>query len=377
MYILTIETSCDETAAAIGLVIKDKVKILSHVVSSQVKLHAAWGGVVPDLAAREHLKNLAPTVNQTFKKAGFSSPAAGFNKIDLIGVTSGPGLAPALITGLNYAKTLSFFWKKPLVPVNHLEGHLYAPWIDEERELGLKEDIFPALGLLVSGGHTLLIEFKSHLKYRILGGTLDDAVGEAFDKVARIMGLGYPGGPVVSRTALKGCPDFNFSVPLRSSKDLNFSFSGLKTAVLYKALTLSKNKSIKEILGRAPKPELDLNLNNQQKADLSKAFEDAAVAALELKVLKALKMKKYRSFILGGGVAANKILRKKLSEAINKNYPELRIFLPRIEHTGDNAAMLIPPTYLKFVAAKLKKNSGKFVDNWKKIEIDPNLKLAV
>lgn len=375
MYILTIETSCDETAAAIGSVVKDRVKVLAHVVSSQIKLHAAWGGVVPDLAAREHLKNLTPTIEQSFKEAGFASPADGFKKIDLIGVTNGPGLAPALITGLNYAKTLSFLWKKPLVPVNHLEGHLYAPWIDEEQKLKLTEDIFPALGLLVSGGHTLLIEFKNHLKYKILGGTLDDAVGEAFDKVARILGLGYPGGPIISRIALDGRPDFNFSIPLRGSQDLNFSFSGLKTAALYKALTLSKNKSIKEVLGRAPKPELDIKLNDQQRADLARAFEDTAVAALELKVLKALKMKKYRSFILGGGVAANQLLRIKIVESINKKDPSVKIFLPRMEHTGDNAAMLLPPTYLKFVSDK-SKNSGKFVDNWKKIEIDPNLKLA-
>ncbi len=375
MHILTVETSCDETAVAIGQIVANRVKILSHAVASQMKLHSAWGGVVPDLAAREHLKNLVPTLEEAFRKAGFKSAKGGFGKIKLIGVTNGPGLAPALITGLNFAKTLSFFWGKPLMPINHLEGHLYAPWINRDLELGLRDRIFPALGLLVSGGHTLLIEMRDHLEYEILGGTLDDAVGEAFDKVARIVGLGYPGGPLISKLALEGDPDYSFSVPLKNSGDLNFSFSGLKTAVLYKALTLSKNKSLKEVLGRAPKPDLGIKLTKKQKADLARAFESTAIEALKLKTLKALKRGGYRSFILGGGVAANSLLRERLELSINEFDSSINIYFPKTEHTGDNAAMLVPPAYLRFCRDKKISSGKKYFDNWKKIEIDPNLKL--
>lgn len=375
LYILTIETSCDETAIAVGRVTKERVRILSHIVASQIKLHSKWGGVVPDLAAREHLKNLVPVAEKAFEAAGFSSVKKGFDLIELIGVTVGPGLAPALITGMNFAKALSFFWKKPLIPVNHLEGHLYAPWINPDFNLNFRKKIFPALGLLVSGGHTLLIEMSDHLKYKILGSTLDDAVGEAFDKVARIIGLGYPGGPLISRLALKGEPDFNFSIPLKNSRDFNFSFSGLKTAVLYKALTMSKNKSLKEVLGKAPKPNLEIELTEKQKADLAKAFEETAISALEIKTLKALKIKNYRSFILGGGVAANRLLRERIDEKIKLFNPAIKIFLPKIEHTGDNAAMLIPPTYLRFLKNKKSSFESDASKGLKKIEIDPNLKL--
>ncbi len=375
MHILTIETSCDETAVAIGEIKGGKVKIISHVVASQIKLHAKWGGVVPDLAAREHLKNLVPTIDVAFKQAGFSGQQEAFKKIKIIGVTAGPGLAPALLLGVNFAKALSYAWQKPLIPINHLEGHLYAPWVDESLKLNFSSQVFPALALIVSGGHTMLIEMADHLKYKIIGSTLDDAVGEAFDKVARIIGLGYPGGPQVSRLAKESQSDLTFSVPLKNSPSLDFSFSGLKTAVLYKALTMTKGKSLKEVLGRSPKPDLKISLSKKQKADLARAFERTAIEALEIKTIKALKNKKFKSFILGGGVASNEALRKSLLKLFGEKFPQIKILFSSPEHTGDNAAMLVPSTYLRWRRAEKEKKTDKYLKNWESLEVDPNWEL--
>ena len=218
MLILTIETSCYETSVAIGEIINDKVKLLSHIISSQIKIHARWGGVVPTLAAREHLKNLVPVLKLAVKQAGLKNEKQLAQKLDLIGVTKGPGLIPALLVGVNFAKALAYAFRKPLIPVNHMEAHIYASWVGAEPcPLTFRDNPFPMLALLVSGGHTMLVEVKKHLRYKILGETLDDAAGEAFDKVARILGLGYPGGPLLSQIARAGHPDFSFPVPLKNS----------------------------------------------------------------------------------------------------------------------------------------------------------------
>ncbi|MBM3256691.1 MAG: tRNA (adenosine(37)-N6)-threonylcarbamoyltransferase complex transferase subunit TsaD [Candidatus Moranbacteria bacterium] len=289
MLILTIETSCDETSIAIGKIANQKIKLLSHVVSSQIKLHAKWGGVVPNLAAREHLKNLVPVLDAAIREAGFGNSVYLARKIDLVGVTQGPGLIPSLLMGVNFAKSLAYIWRKPLIPINHMEAHLYTSWVKAlPRTFSFRDKPFPMLALLISGGHTMLVMVKKHLEYKVLGETLDDAAGEAFDKVARILGLGYPGGPQLSKIAQRGCPDFEFPVPLKNSRDLNFSFSGLKTAVLYKALKLAGNKkNIKDIFSRIPKPDLNIPLTRRQKADLACAFQAVAVESLMEQAKKA------------------------------------------------------------------------------------------
>ena len=376
MNILTVETSCDETAVSIGEIRKGKIKVLSSVVSSQMKLHARWGGVVPELAAREHLKNLAPVLDLACREAGFKNSDQAARKIDLIGVTQGPGLIPALLMGVNFAKSLAYIWKKPLIPINHLEGHIYSAWVKgTPQTFSFRENPFPLLALIVSGGHTMLVRVKKQLDYEIIGETMDDAAWEAFDKVARILGLGYPGGPQISKMAKDGKPTFEFTLPLRNSQDIKFSFSGLKTAVLYRALEASKRKNIKDILGRAPKPDLDLKLALEQKKDLAKAFEDVAVEALMEQTKKALARYQFKTAVLGGGVAANELLRSRWKTELKQEFPELRVSLPPVELTGDNAAMLLPVTYLRFQNADAKKKK-EYRSNWQNLEANASLGLG-
>src|SRR3989338_340520 len=239
MMILGIETSCDETAIAVLEIKNGKITVLSNTVSSQVKLHAKFGGVVPNLAAREHAKNIGLVFKLSLKKAGVKD----FGKeIRLITVTRGPGLGPSLLVGLAFARTIAWKYNKPLIGVNHLEGHIYSNWLKPvgvNSTLRSFSKVGPVLNLIVSGGHTELVLMKGHGKYKIIGETLDDAVGEAFDKVARLLGLGYPGGPIVALRADKfrsksAKVEIKFPRPMMHSKDFNFSFSGLKTAVLYK-----------------------------------------------------------------------------------------------------------------------------------------------
>jgi len=372
MIILTLESSCDETAVAVGEIKNGRLKVLSSVVSSQIKLHARWGGVVPELAAREHLKNLAPVVDAACREAGFKSPAEAAQKIDLVGVTQGPGLIPALLMGVNFAKALAYIWKKPLIPVNHLEGHIYSAWVKGlPRTFSFRENPYPMLALIVSGGHTMLVRVKKHLDYEILGETMDDAAGEAFDKVARILGLGYPGGPRISKLAKLGKPNFEFTLPLRHEKGIKFSFSGLKTAVLYKSLEISKHKNLKDILGRAPKPDLELSLTSKQKKDLAKAFEDVAVESLMEQTKKALARHEFKTAVLGGGVAANELLRGRFQTELAKEFPKLKVSLPPVELTGDNAAMLLPVVYLRWQQADRAKKK-EYRRNWQTLEARAN-----
>jgi N6-L-threonylcarbamoyladenine synthase len=372
MIILAIETSCDETAVAILKAKNGRFEILEDIVSSQVKLHARFGGVVPNLAAREHLKNLPLLLEKVVKKN--ISPA----DIDLIAVTEGPGLIPALLIGTNSAKALAWAWQKPLVGVHHIAGHIYAnflqglsiPSASSTGSSGSRLIRFPILALVVSGGHTQLILMKKHLDFQIIGETLDDAAGEAFDKVARILNLGYPGGPAISAEAAHHKkwnkknnapgsriqdPCFQLPRPMIKSNNLDFSFSGLKTAAFY-------------IIKKNPKILKDKKLT----AAFCAEFQQAVIDVLVSKTLRAAKKYKPKTIFLGGGVSANKELRKQLGEAISKNLPNTGYQLPDTKYSLDNAAMIAVVGYFQYKSAKNKK---KFLNNWKTLEADANLKL--
>ncbi len=361
MKILAIETSCDETAVSIlqitGNFSAPKIKILSNIVASQIKIHAPWGGVVPNLAKREHQKNLPLIFKKALKQAKLliSKP-----KIDLIAVTNGPGLEPALWVGINFAQGLAKKYNKPLLGINHLEGHIMSVLLPKPRKI-----IFPVLALVVSGGHTELVLSKKPLEYKVIGQTLDDAAGEAFDKVARLLGLGYPGGPVIAKEALKFSGDerkIKLPRPMIGSKDYNFSFSGLKTSVLYKI------RDLKEMT-----PGL--------KAEMAAEFQQATVDVLIKKTIRAAKEYGAKTIILGGGVAANKELRRQMDEAIKILKHKPVFLMPEMEFTptpknkslvwgftGDNAAMIALAAY--FRAIKTKK-----IGNGQNIVANSNLKL--
>lgn len=312
MIILSIETSCDDTGIALIEKNSKGLKILSNVVSSQIKIHAPYGGIVPNLAARAHLENIKPCLEKALKLAG--NP-----KIDLIAVTIEPGLIPSLLVGINFAKALAYAWQKPIVEINHLEGHIYANWL-----INPKID-FPAICLVVSGGHTQLILMKGHGKYKLLGETRDDAAGEAFDKVAKLLNLGYPGGPIISQKAQKGDPQsFDLPRPMINSKDFDFSFSGLKTAVLYKV--------------KKGKP----NVN-----DMSASFQQAVIDVLISKTIKAAKEYEVKTVMLSGGVAANQELRQQMTQAIKKELPKAKFYIPEPKLCTDNAAMIAAAAFYK------------------------------
>ncbi len=316
MKILGIETSCDETAAAVLDLNKGKVKVLSNVVNSQVKIHAQYGGVVPEVAARQHIKNIIPIIDQSLQKAGM-----GFTDIDMIAATLGPGLVGSLIVGWETAKALAWSSGKDIVPVNHLVGHLWSwllPEVGEEREVSCE---FPYLSLIVSGGHTELVLVRGWGDLEILGRTIDDAAGEAFDKVAKLLDLGYPGGPALSRAAQSGKGDaFDLPRPMLNSGDFNFSFSGLKTAVLYLHQRLKNN------------------LSPEQVADLAASFEVAVVDTLSAKIEQAIDKYQVQMISVVGGVSANQRLRQRLTELAKAR--QIKLELPYLKYTGDNAAMI-------------------------------------
>ncbi|OGN02327.1 MAG: tRNA (adenosine(37)-N6)-threonylcarbamoyltransferase complex transferase subunit TsaD [Candidatus Yanofskybacteria bacterium RIFCSPHIGHO2_01_FULL_44_110b] len=336
---LGIETSCDETAMAVLDAGKNGFNVLSNVVSSQVKMHAKFGGVVPNLAAREHVKNISHVFNLALKEAGIKNFQS---EIDLIAVTRGPGLGPALLVGLMFAKTLAWKYGEKIIGINHLEGHIYSNWLNGGN---IK---FPALNLIVSGGHTELVLMKNYGKYEIVGETLDDAVGEAFDKVARLLDLGYPGGPVVSKMAESGDPaKYALPRPMIKSKDFNFSYSGLKTAVLY----LLKDLNAKKIKFR--------------KEDICASFQNAAIDVLLQKTQAAGRKYSIKALCLSGGVSANKMLREKLSHIAVKN--GWQYSQPEMRYTTDNAAMIAVAGYFE----SLKKTKRQL--SWQSVEMDANL----
>ncbi len=343
MVILGIETSCDETGIALveasGGLKNPRFRVLKNLVASQIKIHAPFGGVVPNLAKREHEKNL-PILFM-----GLGNPVS---KFDVIAVTVGPGLEPCLWEGINFAQFLAKEHKKPVIAINHMEGHIASVLLSQNRGISKSEFLiskqieFPALALLVSGGHTELVLIKNRLDYKIIGETLDDAVGEAFDKVARLLGLPYPGGPELAKLAgwkpEVGSRKLVLPRPMINSKDLNFSFSGLKTAVLY---ALRDN----------PKTN---------KAALAKEFQNAAVDVLVSKTMRAAEIHKPKTLIVAGGVAANKHLQKELTKTLKTRRLPLKTFFPEKGFIGDNAAMIAAAGYFHAlkkdfaVTAKLK-----------------------
>jgi len=313
--ILAIETSCDETAAA---VVENGRALISSTVASQMDIHARYGGVYPEVASRQHILSIMPVVEDTLAKAHFA-----IHDIDAIAATRGPGLAGALVVGLNTAKGLALGTGLPLVGVNHLEAHIYSAWVHNAEEPASPEPRFPLMALLVSGGHTELNLMKDHLSYKRLGATLDDAAGEAFDKVARLLGLPYPGGPSIQKAAEAGDPQAYKFPRARLEGTWNFSFSGVKTAVL---------NEVKK-LGGGPIPV----------ADMAASFQAAVVDVLFTKTMEAAREYKVKQIIVGGGVSANEPLRNAFMEQTT-----FRITIPRPSLCTDNAAMVAAAGYYRY-----------------------------
>lgn len=338
MRILSIETSCDDTGISIieakGGTKNATFKVLANNVSSQIDVHAPYGGVFPALAKREHIKNLPIILEKTLTETKLNKK---IKPVDLITVTYGPGLEPTLWTGITFAKELAEKWDVPIMPVNHMEGHIFSVFVGKKKNFKIPKIKYPILSLLVSGGHTELVLMKKWMNYEIIGQTLDDAVGEAFDKVARMLGLPYPGGPQISRLAesLRGKEGETFSLPrpMLHSKNFNFSFSGLKTAVLY----------LVRDLGSIEK------LSAETKSKIALEFENAAIESLVYKTTKAIEKYKINTLIVAGGVSANKYLREEIQKITGK---KVQLLLPQKELTGDNSLMIGVAGYLNYIKNK-------------------------
>lgn len=409
MKILAIETSCDETAIALVEVTeklgKTKFKILANEVSSQVAIHAQFGGVFPAMAKREHSKNILNILKKVLKdskklknkKNNISTATknklskileregALFEEfinflsetkkpdIDAISVTTGPGLEPALWVGISFAKALSLGWGLPLVPVNHMEGHIFSVFPDKKNTFTIdnKKENFPTVSLLVSGGHTEIVLIKDFMKYKIIGKTRDDAAGEAFDKVARMLDLPYPGGPEISKLAAKErteeelkfsdswislskkssspIPSITLPRPMINSKDYDFSFSGLKTAVLYLIRDLKEKYSDKE-LAKLFGPD------SNWKQKVACEFENSVIEILVSKTIRAIKEYKIKTLIVGGGVSANRYLQEVMKKDIAENKLKTKIHFPSKRLTGDNALMIGIAGFFQFKNKKIAKN---------------------
>ncbi len=400
MKILAIETSCDDTGIAVLQASSSKFKVLANVVSSQ-QIHANYGGVFPMMAKREHQRNLVPVLEQALKLAKLVNPghntAPGFAKfkipnsklqilkkilekennlfestkeflekyekpnVDIIAVTNGPGLEPCLHVGVNFAKALSYFWDIPVIPVNHIEGHILVNFM--KHETWNMKQMFPAISLVVSGGHTQLILVKKIGNYEIIGETRDDAAGECFDKAARILGLGYPGGPIISKIASEFARSYLAKDPLRGmtsqillprpmmhSKDYDFSFSGLKTAVLYKI--------------RDTDPKIAKSQEFIQ--EMCFAVQDAICDVLIKKTINAAKAYKAKTIILGGGVSANQELRKQFDYKLKAISYKLNLLVPPVNLSTDNGLMIAVAGYFN----RNKKTS------WKKLTVNANLRIG-
>jgi N6-L-threonylcarbamoyladenine synthase len=318
MYILGIETSCDETAAA---VVQDGTRILSNVVASQVEYHKKFGGVVPEIASRKHVENICWVVEQAMKQASLS-----LEQMQAVAVTAGPGLVGALLVGISVAKALAYARKLPLIPCHHLEGHIYG-LVAEGRELP-----YPAVALIVSGGHTSLYKLSGHGQYRLLGQTLDDAVGEAFDKVAKIMELGYPGGPVIDKLAESGNPQaVDFPRSYLGKDSLDFSLSGIKTAVLY----------------YLKKHGIDPTRDTTQVKDIAASFQQAVVEVLVNKTILAAQKQQVEHILLTGGVACNSQLRHEMQSAARQ--AGFCLHYPSPALCTDNAAMIGSVGYYRYL----------------------------
>lgn len=334
MLILGIETSCDET----GIALYDSNKgLLGHTLHSQIDLHAEYGGVVPELASRDHIRYIIPLINQLLNKTSIAKEA-----INAIAYTAGPGLSGALLVGSTVGESLSFALGIPSIPVHHLEGHLLAPMLEDTKP------VFPFLALLVSGGHTQIIHVKQIGQYDIVGDTLDDAAGEAFDKTAQLLGLGYPGGAALSKLAESGKPKYDLPKPMLHSKNFDFSFSGLKTAVL----TLVKKQ-----------PEL----TDIIKANIAASFQESITEVLIYKTLKAMNSLNLNQIVVSGGVGANKQLREKLTKSSQED--NFQLFFPSLEFCTDNGAMIALAGYLRHSLSEKKDYRFTVMPRWRLTEI--------
>jgi len=405
MKILAIETSCDETAVALveasGELINPSFKIIKSEVASQIKLHAKYGGVVPNLAKREHIKNLPillEKISRDYKSKTLNPKSKNpklitnysplITDIDAIAVTVGPGLEPALWVGVEFARQLSKEWKKPLIGVNHMEGHLYSFLLKQKtvstklktlnskkisniknKSLDIRDwDLrFPMIALVVSGGHTILVLLKSLKEYKKLGETLDDAVGESFDKVARLLDLPYPGGPELEKIAKKGDPkSVPFPSPMINQKNYNFSYSGLKTSVLY----YMRNKSSQMLTNDANNVNKKMwksgqfDFSEKEKANSAASFQFAAFNPLVKKAIRAAQEFGAKTIVIGGGVAANKNLAKLLKLEIKNSKLKINLIVPPIKYCMDNAVMIAVATYI-----------NKFRNKKYPIKADGNLNL--
>ncbi len=311
MIVMGIETSCDETSVSL---VKDGKEVLANIVLSQIDIHKAYGGVVPEIASREHVKGITLVFDQAMKQANKE-----YKDIDLIAVTTGPGLIGSLLIGVNAAKVVSLNYNIPIIGVQHISGHIYANNIENTME-------FPLLALVVSGGHTELILMNNHFEFEKLGETLDDAVGEAYDKIARVLGLSYPGGPQVDKFAQTGKDTYYFPRPMIDSGDFNFSFSGLKSHVI------NFNHNLKQ-------RQETINVN-----DFCRSFQDAVTDVLVKKTEAAKNQYSVKQVIVAGGVAANKGLREKMKNTIT----DVPVYFPGIKYCTDNAAMIAVAGYFKF-----------------------------
>jgi len=312
MYVLGVETSCDETSVSI---VKDGKDVLSNVVLSQIDIHKEYGGVVPEIASREHVKGITYVFDKAMNDAGLR-----YEDIDLIAVTKGPGLIGSLLIGVNAAKVISLNFNIPIIGIHHIAGHIYANHIDNGME-------FPLLALVVSGGHTELILMKEHYNFDKLGETQDDAVGEAYDKIARVLGLPYPGGPIVDKKAALGKDNLHFPRPMIESGDFNFSFSGLKSHVINVHHNLKQRQE-------------EINVE-----DFCASFQEAVTDVLVAKTIMAKEKFKVKQIIVAGGVAANSGLRKKMKERIK----DIPVYFPKMAYCTDNAAMIAAAGYFQYI----------------------------
>lgn len=329
MRVLGIETSCDET----GIAIYDGERgLLSHVLYSQIPLHADYGGVVPELASRDHVRKTLPLIKQALSEAGLTAA-----DIDGVAYTAGPGLAGALLVGATLGRSLAFAWQKPALAVHHMEGHLLAPMLEE------KSPEFPFLALLVSGGHTQLVAVKGIGQYQLLGESIDDAAGEAFDKTAKLMGLDYPGGPLLAKLATQGdATKYSFPRPMTDRPGLDFSFSGLKTAA---SMVIQKEGN-----------------SAQVQADIAASFQQAVVDTLLIKCRRALEQTGYKRLVIAGGVSANESLRQQLATLMQSLKGE--VYYPRKEFCTDNGAMIAFAGYQRLKAGQQQDLSIGVTPRW-------------
>lgn len=316
-YILGIESSCDETSVSI---VKNGTVEIATVILSQIDIHTNFGGVVPEIASRNHVKNITMVIEECLAKANMK-----MEEVDAIAVTYGPGLIGSLLVGLEAAKTLAFVYNKPLIPVHHITGHIYANNLIKPLE-------FPLISLVISGGHTELVYMDKHLSFKKLGGTLDDAVGECYDKVARVMDIPYPGGPLVDKLAHEGKHNYKLPIPLDDGS-YNFSFSGLKSAVIN--LVHNEKQRDKQII----------------KEDLACSFQDVVIETLSKKTMQALQDYNVKNLIVAGGVAANKGIRKRLKELCEQQ--NINLSFPDMKYCTDNAAMIASVGYYLFKEGKI------------------------